>query len=90
MTSGACPEPVEWAQDDSLTLSQLFGQRAAASGADFKAFAANRQKLQIWFLAARNFNVRMAHVVSADRGFSAQAAGSTHIEYLGKIGYTRY
>ena len=66
----------------------LFSKCAAAGGAGFDGLAIHREELEVWFLAARYFDIGMTDVIGANSGFTAQGAGSAHIERLGIIGYT--
>ena len=52
-------------------LRELFGQGAAAAGTDFEGFTANREKLKVGLLTARNFNIGVAHMVRPNGRFAA-------------------
>lgn len=72
-----------------LGSSQFFAQGAAAGGADADAFAVKFHELEVWFLAARNLDVGVAHMVRADGGFVAEGTGHAHtIDTLEVIDYT--
>jgi hypothetical protein len=53
----------------------LFDNGTAAARANLDALASDFEKLQVWFLAAWYFDIRVTHMIGSNSAFGAQGAG---------------